>query len=105
MYKIKMIGPRYVISTLQALGIEVSPAESEKDADYCLDKVTEKKEPSLIFISERLAVDLHEKIEKLNQKPEINIVLIPDNRGSSGSGEEQINMLIKNAIGGEVLKK
>ncbi len=105
MYKIKFIAPKYLIGPLKILGIETFPADSEAEAANALEAATTKKEPALIFISERLAVDLQEKILELNKKADINIVAIPDNRGSIGLEANRIQALIKNSIGAEVIAR
>lgn len=103
MYKIKIIAPKYLIAPLAILGLDTYPAESEAESRSALEKATGKKEPTLIFITERLAVNLQSEIARLNQKPDINIVLIPDNRGSTGLAASQIHTLVRNAIGAEVI--
>jgi len=103
MHKIKFIAPKYLISPLALLGIETYPAESESEAASQLLAIAQKKEPALIFITERLAMDLKDEIARLNKKPEINVVLIPDNQGTNNMAAEQINYLVKNSIGAEVI--
>ena len=103
MYKIKIIAPEYLIAPLKLLGIETYPAEDESSARTALENATSTREPSLIFIIERLAADLAFEINNLNQQPDMNVVLIPDNRGSTGLSMSQIDNLVKNSIGAEVL--
>ncbi len=103
MYKIKIIGPKYLIAPLAILGLEVLPAESESEARNALNKATAKNEPALIFITERLAADLQDEINRLNSKPNINVVMLPDNKGSLGLASSQIEYLVKNSIGAEVV--
>jgi len=103
MYKLKFIAPKYLINPLAILGIETYPADSEPEARIALEAASGKREPALIFITERLAVDLQPEIKKLNQKPDINVVLIPDNRGSTGLAISQIHSLVRNSIGAEVI--
>ena len=74
-----------------------------QEAKIALEKATSKKEPALILITERLAIDLMAAIAKLNQRPELNIVLIPDNQGSTGLASHQIQQLVKNSIGAAVI--
>jgi V/A-type H+-transporting ATPase subunit F len=102
MHKIKIIAPKYLIAPLAILGIEVLPADSEDEARAALEKAIGKKEPALIFLSERLAVNLQDEVEKLTTQADINIVLIPDNKGSTGLAAEQIQSLVRNSIGAEV---
>jgi len=103
MHKIKFIAPKHLIGPLAILGIETFPSESEADARLSLEQAAQKREPALIFITERLAVDLQPEIDKLNRKPDINVVLIPDNRGTTGLASSQIDELVKNSIGAEVI--
>jgi len=103
MHKIKFIAPADLIAPLAALGIETYPAESKADAQLALENAAAGKDPALVFITERLAVDLQAQIEHLNRKPDMNVVLIPDNRGSTGLAAAQIDHLIKNSIGAEVI--
>lgn len=103
MPKIKIIAPKHLISALAILGIETHPAESEKEARKALEKTGSTKESALIFISEHLAAETQDSIDKLNQKPGMNVVAIPDNRGSIGHASSQIHNLVKNSIGAEVI--
>ncbi len=103
MHKVKMIGPKYLIAPLAILGMDIHPAESEAEARSALESATGKKEPALIFMTERLAVDLQPEIEKLNRRPDINVVLIPDNQGSTGLAASQLDKLVRNSIGAEVI--
>ena len=103
MPKIKLIGPKYLTAPLALLGLEIQAADTELEAKKALQAIAEKKEAALIFISERLAVDLQEAIDQLNKRPEITVALIPDNRGQTGLAADRINKLVKQAIGAEVI--
>ena len=103
MYKIKIIAPKYLIAPLAILGIDTFDAETPAEARGALERAASKKEPALIFVAERLADDLQLEISKINQKPDMNVVLIPDNRGSTGLAASQIQNLVKNSIGAEVI--
>ena len=105
MHKLKIIGPKDLVSALAILGIETYPVENEGEAKLALEKASGQKDSALIFITERLAVDLEAEIDKLNKNPNINVVLIPDNRGSTGLAASRIHGLIKNSIGAEVISR
>ena len=105
MEKILFIGPKIMIQSLQIIGLETIFAESEAQAEKALDKAIEKQESCLIFINERLAVALTDKIDLLNQRPEINIVAIPDNQPGIGSEAKRINRLLKSSIGAEMVSR
>lgn len=103
MEKIIFIGPKALIQSLQIIGLEALFAESESQAEKALDQAVQTKEPCLIFINERLAVTLTQKIDEYNQKPHINIVAIPDNQPGIGSEAKRINRLLKSSIGAEMV--
>lgn len=103
MHEIKIIAPKYPAAPLSALGISVFPAENGAEAEAALREASGGKEAALIFITESLAADLQEEIEKQNRRPEINIMLIPDNRGKPGLAGKQIEALIRNSIGADVI--
>ena len=103
MQKLKMIAPKYLIQALPLLGIEIYPADGESEARQALANAVKLNEPALIFITERIASYLEEEIKALRENPEINLVLIPDNRGRLGLAAENINRLIKISMGAEVI--
>jgi len=98
-----MIAPKYLIQALPLLGIEIYPADAESETRKALAAAVKLNEPSLIFITESNATYLEEEIKALRENPEINLVLIPDNRGRLGLAAENINRLIRNSMGAEVI--
>ena len=103
MHSIKIIAPRYLVEPLKILGLETFSAGNENEARQALAAATESREPALVFITEALAKDLMDEIDRLNKKPGLNVVLIPDNRGSIGLAEEKLSGLVRNSIGAEVV--
>ena len=103
MYKIKFIGPKYLMDPLTILGIEVYPADSGSEARSALAAAAGNGQPALIFITENISTDLGREIDSLNQDTNINVVLIPDNQGSIGLSRTMVNDLIKNSIGAEII--
>lgn len=97
MSKIALIGPPQMVHPLSSLGLEVRGCDSGKHAQDALLSLAEKREFSIIFITERLAMDCPEAIESLKEK--INIILLPDNRGSVGLFSEKLEKLIREATG------
>ncbi|MBI4896644.1 MAG: V-type ATP synthase subunit F [Candidatus Aenigmarchaeota archaeon] len=100
-----MIASKHLINLLGILGINTFPAENEKEAKEALALAVGKEEPALIFITENLAEKLQTEIDQLNQKPDINIVSIPDQRGGSGVLSSKIQKLVRNAVGAEVIAR
>jgi len=97
MSKIALIGPPQMVNPLSSLGLEVHGCDSGRRAEEALLKLKEKGDFSIIFITERLAMDCPETIESLQEK--INLILLPDNRGSVGLFKEKLEKLIREATG------
>jgi len=96
--KIALVGPKYLVNPLSACGIDVAACETEKHGSEILKDLVLRGEHRIIFIIERLAVELKEEIEAAEKK-DINIVLVPDHRGSVGLFREILEGLIKKATG------
>ena len=95
MYKIAVIGKTEVISGFKALGFEVGPVDSLKEAR---EKLAEFSDCAIIFITEDLALELKEELKSV--KP--IITLIPTPTGSLGLAEEKIKSIVTKAIGVEI---
>ncbi|OGC05193.1 hypothetical protein A2276_04560 [candidate division WOR-1 bacterium RIFOXYA12_FULL_43_27] len=102
MQKIKLIGPKFLCAPLALLGMEIHPAESEAETRHKLASIAKTGEAALVFIFERQAANLKDEIEQLNQRPELTVALLPDNRGQTGLAAERINKLVRHAIGVEI---
>lgn len=98
MSKIALLGPKYLINPLSAAGIDVMACDSGKLGSEILRKLVSQGEHAIIFIAERLAVELKEDIETAEKK-DMNIVLLPDHRGSIGLFQETLESLIRKATG------
>jgi|GEM_PF-3371939 len=98
MYKIAFLGPRPLVEPLWASGLEIAPCETAFQAKKALQDFLQKGDYVLIFITERLAAEMLEEIEVAEEKG-INILTLPDHRGSSGFFKERLDQLIKKATG------
>jgi len=86
-----------MVLPLKTSGITIFPCNNGVQAEEIFDKIYLSKKFDVVFITEALAADVTEKITGLEDK--INIVLIPDHKGSIGLFKERLNGLIKHAIG------
>ena len=98
MSKIAFLGPNHLVAPLSATGIDVAACETGKHGCEMLKKLTIQGEHSIIFITERLGAAIREEIESAEKK-DINIVLLPDHRGSIGLFREMFIGLIRKATG------
>jgi len=98
MRKIALIGSSHLVKPLEASGIDVAACETEQQGCNQLDSWLSGGEHAIIFITESLAENMMGKIEAAEES-EVNIVLIPDHRGSSGLFREKLEHLIRKAAG------
>ncbi|MBU0630109.1 MAG: hypothetical protein KKC80_04225 [Candidatus Margulisbacteria bacterium] len=87
MSKIAFLGPKEIVTPLAASGIDIFPCDSVSHSCQNLSALLHKKEHSIIFVTERLAAEIPETIKEAEKK-EINVVLLPDHRGSIGLFKE-----------------
>ena len=97
MSNIAFIGPCQMVSPLKLSGIDVFGCETTSNLSELLGTLYSSKKYEVIFITERMAIECQDKIKELENK--INIVLLPDHKGSTGFFKEKLNNLIKQATG------
>ena len=91
--KIAFLGPKEISEPLAASGIDIFPCDSVSHTCEKLEVLLGKREHGIIFITERLAAEMPEMIKEAEKK-EINVVLLPDHRGSIGLFKELAEGLI-----------
>ncbi|MFA4843421.1 MAG: hypothetical protein WC632_00525 [Candidatus Margulisiibacteriota bacterium] len=89
MPKIALIGPRPLVAPLAAAGIDVF-------TDF--NSISGSSDYPLVFITEREAVEMKTEIAAA-EATGINVVLLPDGRGSTGAVREELDRLIRQATG------
>lgn len=98
MSKIALLGPRLMVHPFRATGIEVFACDSSRQSRKTLAELTGRGEHVIIFMIERYAGELVEDIAAAEEKG-LNILLLPDHRGSIGLYKEMLDGLIKKAAG------
>ncbi len=99
MSKISIIGYPDMLQGLQALGLEIHPVLTPHQALVILKDLANSKKFAMILITERLAIENIKEIEQMNERPEVNIVLVPDSHGSTGLIMDRFNALTKATTG------
>lgn len=102
MYKIAVIGDKDSVLAFRALGVHVFTVTCANDARRIVDRLA-KEEYGVIFITEQLAKDIEETIERYNSEVIPAVILIPSNRGSLNIGLENINKNVEKAVGSNIL--
>lgn len=102
MYKIAVIGDRESIYGFSSLGIEIYPAYSGDEAETLIKKLAEDSY-AVIYITEALAKDASEVIEKYSREITPAIILIPGVSGNTGEGMSSVMKSIERAVGSSIL--
>ena len=102
MYKIGIIGDRDSVLPFRALGIDVYETSGGAAAKKLVNKLA-KDGYGVIYITEHVACDILETIDRYTKEITPTIVLIPSNQGSLGIGKNRIKENIQKAIGMNIL--
>lgn len=98
MSKIALLGPKSLYSALAAAGVDVFPCDSTLQSQRRLAELSAQGEHAILFMAERYSSELTTEIEAAEAKG-LNIVLLPDHRGSTGLFKEMLDGLIRRATG------
>ena len=102
MYKIAVIGDKDSVLAFRALGVHVFTAIEGNEARRIIDKLA-KEEYGIIFVTEQLAQEIPDTIQRYNNEVIPAVILIPSNRGSLNIGLENINKNVEKAVGSNIL--
>jgi V/A-type H+-transporting ATPase subunit F len=102
MYKIAVIGDRESVYGFSSLGIDIYPAYSAEEAESLINNLAEENY-AVIYITEALAKDVSETIEKYSRVITPAIILIPGVSGNTGEGMSSVMKSIERAVGSSIL--
>ncbi|MFA5113850.1 MAG: V-type ATP synthase subunit F [Candidatus Margulisiibacteriota bacterium] len=98
MSRIALLGPKALVDPLAAAGIDVFPCDSTPESQRTLAALGAGGRHEIVLLTERYAADLSPEIAAGEQQG-LNILLIPDHRGSTGLYREQLDQLVRKATG------
>ena len=99
---VAVIGDRASVADFRALGLDAYPADTAGEAEVLIDALAEKG-CAVICLTETLAKDLPQALDRRKGTLQPAILLIPGREGSLGIGKEQITAAIRRAIGTDLL--
>ncbi|MFD3156407.1 V-type ATP synthase subunit F [Haloimpatiens sp. FM7330] len=102
MYKLGVVGDKDSILAFKALGIDVYPVVEPEEATKTIDRMA-MKNYAVIFVTEQVAKDIEETIERYNREVLPAIILIPSNQGSLNIGIQRISDNVEKAVGVNIL--
>ncbi|RKY67662.1 MAG: V-type ATP synthase subunit F [Candidatus Latescibacterota bacterium] len=101
--KMAVIGDRDSVLPFKAVGMKVVPVADAQEAARAFDSLVNSKYV-IIFITERVAEGIQEKIERVALKTLPSVVLIPDNRGALGLATKKVRQTVSKAIGADIFQ-
>lgn len=102
--KIGVVGDKDSVLAFKALGIDVFPVVSPDEARRIVDKLA-MNGYAVIFITEHVAKDISETIERYNREMLPAVILIPSNQGTLNIGMQRINENVEKAVGVNILER
>lgn len=102
MSNIAVLGERDSIYGFAALGLAVFPVSDKQQAHRKIKNLI-SQDYSIIYITESMAAELEEEIEKYNEESMIAIIPIPGIIGNNGIGINNIRKSAVKAIGSDII--
>ncbi|MCI5687338.1 V-type ATP synthase subunit F [Anaerovoracaceae bacterium 42-11] len=102
MYKIGVIGGRESVLGFKAVGLDVFPAAESEEAEKILHRLV-KEDYAIIYITEVLAKDMAEDIDKYKDSRLPAIISIPGKEGATGEGMRSVSKAVERAVGADIL--
>nr|WP_187119276.1 V-type ATP synthase subunit F [Clostridium polynesiense] len=102
MHKIGVVGDKDSVLAFKALGIEVFPVVETEEARKTIDRLA-LTGYAVIFVTEQVAKDLDETIERYNRQLLPAVILIPSNQGTLNIGMQRISDNVEKAVGVNIL--
>lgn len=100
--KIGVVGDKDSVLAFKALGIEVFPVVESDEARKTIDNLA-KNDYAVIFVTEQVAQNIEETIERYNSQTLPAVILIPSNQGSLNIGIQRISDNVEKAVGVNIL--
>ncbi len=101
MYKIAVIGDRESVYGFSSIGMEIFPAFTAEEGKKILLELV-KEDYAVIFITEALAKDIEDIIDKYSKDTVPAIILIPGVTGNTGKGMSSVLKSIERAVGSQI---
>lgn len=102
MYNVAIVGDKDSILAFKAIGIEVFEVSNSEEARKTVDKLAANNY-GVIYITEQIASEIEETIDRYIKSITPTIVLIPSSQGSLGIGKKKISDNVQKAIGMNIL--
>ncbi len=102
MSKVAVMGDYDSIYGFSALGLDIYPVKEKDEGKKLLKKLT-LGEYAIIYVTESLAKEIIEEIDKHKESISPAIIQIPGISGNTGAGVEQVKSFVEQAVGSDIL--
>lgn len=102
MYKVAVVGDKDSVLAFTPTGIEVHAVSNSQEAANKIDNLAEN-DYGIIFVTEHIAKDIEETLDRYIKKVTPSIILIPSSQGSLGIGLKRISDNVQKAVGMNIL--
>ena len=101
-WRIAAIGDWESVMGFRALGLDTYPVTSPEEAREEIKRLA-KTDCAVIYLTETLAKDLGDVLNRYKDELHPAIILIPGREGSLGIGRDNIQRAIERAVGADIL--
>ncbi len=101
MYKMAVIGDRESILGFKALGLETVVPDSISSARSSLAGMA-RDDYAIVFITEALAMELSDELQKYSSSATPAVILIPGKEGSMGIARAALKEYVERAVGADI---
>lgn len=102
MYKIAVMGAYDSIYGFASLGLETFPAQTAEEGIQVMRQLTEG-DYAVIYITEALAAEISDEIDKHREEYLPAIIQIPGISGNTGEGIRGVSRSVEQAVGSDIL--
>lgn len=100
--KIGVIGDKDSILGFKAIGLSVFSVRNAQEAGEVFDRIVDD-DYAVIYITEQIASDMEERIDRYRDRQIPAIILIPSSQGSLGIGMRGVKKSMERAVGADIL--
>ncbi len=102
MNKVGVIGDKDTVLIFKAAGLEVFPVNSSLEGKTIIDKLAREKY-AVLFVTEQIAYEIEETIDRYKREVVPAIILIPNNGGTLNLGLKSVEDNVEKAVGINIL--
>lgn len=101
-YRIAVVGDWESVMGFRALGLDTYPVSQPEEARRKIHELA-KSDCAVIYLTEQLASELTDVLDRYKDELRPAIILIPGRAGSLGIGKKNIQSSIERAVGADIL--